>query len=173
MLSAFHEDIPMLAVSKNTMNPKAISYKAMDDSSNGSCSTPIAAVTETRGSVQRGVSWHKQPTYMVLFAVLGIALACTHHAYYSYLDGKQGTNNFQKQFSITLGSLLAFSVVSSFLAANCAAYPQYLWMSIRKKAFTLSTLDKIFALTSDPMGFISIEIFRHAPVVALLALFYW
>ncbi|TGO10908.1 hypothetical protein BTUL_0122g00180 [Botrytis tulipae] len=110
---------------------------------------------------------------MVLFAVLGIALACTHHGYYSYLDGKQGTNNFQKQFSITLGSLLAFSVVSSFLAANCAAYPQYLWMFIRKKAFTLSTLDKMFALTSDPMGFISVEIFRHAPVVVLLALVYW
>ncbi|KAF7932931.1 uncharacterized protein EAE97_008698 [Botrytis byssoidea] len=118
------------------MNSKATPYKAMDDSSHGSCSTPIAALTETRGSVQRGVSWHKQPTYMVLFAILGIALACTHHA-------------------------------------NCAAYPQYLWMSIRKKAFTLSTLDKLFALTSDPMGFMSAEIFRHAPVVALLALVYW
>ncbi|KAF7881782.1 uncharacterized protein EAF02_006470 [Botrytis sinoallii] len=154
------------------MNPKAIPYKAMDDSSHGSYSTPTAAVMETRGSVQRGVSWHKQPTYMVLFAVLGIALACTHHGYYSYLDGKLRTNNFQKQFSITIGSLLAFSVVSSFLAANCAAYPQYLWISIRKKAFTLSTLDKMFALTSDPMGFLSVEIFRHAPVVALLALVY-
>lgn len=102
----------MLAVSKNTMNPKGIPYKAMDDSSHGSYSTPTAAVMETRGSVQRGVSWHKQPTYMVLFAVLGIALACTHHGYYSYLDGKQGTNDFQKQFSITIGSLLAFPVVS-------------------------------------------------------------
>ncbi|KAF7899622.1 hypothetical protein EAF00_003958 [Botryotinia globosa] len=173
MISVIPEDIPMLAVSKKFKNPKAIPRKAVDDSSHGSCSTPTAAVTETRGSVQRGVSWHKQPTYMVLFAVLGIALACTHHGYYSYLDGKQGTSNFQKQFSITLGSLLAFSVVSSFLAANCAAYPQYLWMSIRKKAFTLSTLDKMFALTSDPMGFISVEIFRHAPVVVLLALVYW
>ncbi|TGO35910.1 hypothetical protein BHYA_0141g00050 [Botrytis hyacinthi] len=31
----------------------------------------------------------------------------------------------------------------------------------------------MFALTSDPMGFISVEIFRHAPVAALLALVYW
>ncbi|KAF7959653.1 hypothetical protein EAE96_001268 [Botrytis aclada] len=155
------------------MNLNAISYKAMDDGSHGLDSTSEATVTDNRRSVQRGVSWHKQPTYMVLFALLGIALACTHHGYYSYLDGKQGTNNFQKQFSITLGSLLAFSVVSSLLAANCAAYPQYLWMSVRKKAFTLSTLDKMFALTSDPTGFMSVEIFRHAPVVALLALVYW
>ncbi|ATZ52494.1 hypothetical protein BCIN_08g01970 [Botrytis cinerea B05.10] len=173
MPSASPEDIHMLAVSKNAMNPKGIPYKAMNIGSHEFYSTPEAAVTETRGSVQRGVSWHKQPTYMVLFAFLGIALAFTHHGYYSHLDGKQGTNNFQKQFSVTLGSLLAFSVVSSFLAANSAAYPQYLWMSIRNKAFTLSTLDKMFALTSDPMGFMSVEIFRHAPVVALLALVYW
>ncbi|TEY35200.1 hypothetical protein BOTCAL_0597g00010 [Botryotinia calthae] len=46
-------------------------------------------------------------------------------------------------------------------------------MSIRKKAFTLSTLDKMFALTSDPMGFMSVKIFRHVPVVALLASVYW
>ncbi|KAF5877623.1 uncharacterized protein Bfra_001990 [Botrytis fragariae] len=173
MLSATPEDIPMLAVSKNSMISKAIPYKAMDYGFHGSCSIPAAAVPETRGSVQRGVSWHKHPTYMVLFALLGIALACTHHGYYSYLDGKQKTHNFQKRFSITLRSLLAFSVVSSFLAANCAAYPQYLWMSIRKKAFTLSTLDKMFALTSDPIRFISVEICRHAPVVTLLALVYW
>ncbi|KAA8568098.1 hypothetical protein EYC84_008505 [Monilinia fructicola] len=31
----------------------------------------------------------------------------------------------------------------------------------------------MFALTSDPMGFIGVEMYRHAPVVALIALLYW
>ncbi|KAB8296274.1 hypothetical protein EYC80_009048 [Monilinia laxa] len=135
--------------------------------------TPANTVDKTQKSAQRRVSWHKKPTYMVFFAVFGLALAVTHHAYYSSLNGNQATTNFQKQFAVTLGNLIAFAIVSSFLAATCAAYPQYLWMSVRKKAFTLRTLDKMFALTSDPMGFINIEMYRHAPIVAVIALLYW
>lgn len=135
--------------------------------------TPANAVDETQNSARSRISWHKKPTYMVLFAVFGLALAVTHHFYYLSLHGKQARTNFQKQFAVTLGNLIAFAVVSSFLAATCAAYPQYLWMSVRKKAFTLRTLDKMFALTSDPMGFIGVEMYRHAPVVALIALLYW
>lgn len=158
------------------LDPDEISLETISD---GSLSPPqhhpaqAAAISEARRSAQRSVSWHKKPTYMVLFAVLGIAFAATHHTYYSYLDGKQAGSKFQKQVAVTIGNLLAFCVVSSFLAANCAAYPQYLWMSIRRKAFTLNALDKMFALTSDPTGFRSTEIFRHAPIVALLAIVYW
>ncbi|KAF7909809.1 uncharacterized protein EAF01_003527 [Botrytis porri] len=133
MLSMSPEDIPMVAFSKNAMDPKVILYKDLDDNSHEFYFTPAAAAPKTRESVRGSVSWHKQRTSMVLFAVLGIDLACTHHGYYSYLDGKQGTSNFHKPFSITLGSLLAFCVVSSFLAANCAAHLQNHWSPYERK----------------------------------------
>ncbi|QSZ37382.1 hypothetical protein DSL72_009480 [Monilinia vaccinii-corymbosi] len=181
MLPMCPENIPMIEHLNDGMDPAAISAKDTHThkdsllSSQGSTYHPptAATVVETRRSMQDRVPWHKQPTYMVLFVVSGLAFAATHHGYYSSLNGEQATSDFQKQFAVTLGNLLAFAVVSSFLAAICAAYPQYLWMYVRKKAFTLRTMDKMFALTSDPTGFMSMEILRHAPILALIALFHW
>ncbi|RAL64850.1 hypothetical protein DID88_001446 [Monilinia fructigena] len=149
MLSVCHEDIPMLDYANNTMELPASSIQDTDNESllrsRGSSyhPTPANTVDEAQKSAQRRISWHKKPTYMVLFAVLGLTLEVTHHVYYSSLNGNEAITNFQKQFAVTLGNLIAFAVVSSFLAATCAAYPQYLWMSVRKKASTLRTLDKI------------------------------
>lgn len=98
-----------------------------------------------------GVRWHKQPTFIVLFLLAGLGLALGHHFYYA----------------------IAILVVAVLHRANGEAYQQYLWMIVRRRSFTLGSLDKLFALTSDPLGCFGLEVQRHATVAVWLALACW
>jgi hypothetical protein len=73
----------------------------------------------------------------------------------------------------TFGNLFAVLVVATLAAADKAAYQQYFWTTVRGKSFTLGVLDKLFSLTSDPLGVFSVELFKSAPVAAALALICW
>ncbi|KAG4433198.1 hypothetical protein IFR05_011306, partial [Cadophora sp. M221] len=128
---------------------------------------------ESEKLVRWGVTWWKEPTYMVLFAILGLGLAVGHHGYYSSLHGSLAGSNSKQQWAHNFGNMFAISVVAVLHAANGLAYTQYFWRVVRGKSFTVEALDKLFSLTSDPLGFFNWEVARRAPLAFLLALTCW
>ncbi|KUJ09794.1 uncharacterized protein LY89DRAFT_597817 [Mollisia scopiformis] len=133
----------------------------------------IEQLTDHHEFVKWGVKWQKQPTYMLLFALGGLVLAVSHHAFYSALHGQLAGTNSKQQWAHNIGNIFAVLVVAMFHTANIRAYDQYLWSTVRGRAFSVANLDRIFSLTSDPTSFFSLEIMRKAPVTVLLALACW
>lgn len=128
---------------------------------------------EAEKLVKWGVEWWKEPLYMILFAVLGLGLAIGHHGYYSSLHGSLAGSNRKQQWAHNFGNMFAVAVVAVLHAANGLAYSQYFWRVVRGKSFTVEALDKLFSLTSDPLGFFNWEVARGAPLAFLLALTCW
>lgn len=128
---------------------------------------------ETEKLIRWGVKWYKEPMYMVLFAIIGLGLAIGHHGYYSSLHGSLAGSNTKQQWAHNIGNMFAIAVVATLHAANGLAYSQYSWTVVRGKSFTVEALDKLFSLTSDPLGFFNWEVLKRAPLAFLLALTCW
>lgn len=126
-----------------------------------------------RKYVQWGVKWHRKPLIMVSFALFGVALAIGHHFYYSELSGSRARSERRQQWAHAFGNALAILVVTALAAGNRAAYKQYMWTLVRRKPFSLRSIDGLFSLTSDPLSFFNLELLKHAPIAALLAVLCW
>lgn len=119
------------------------------------------------------IDWHHQLMHMIVFALTGTLLAIGHHLFYSSLDGTISGSDQQQQWAHAFGNAFAILVVTSFATANKTAYHQYLWMIVRRKSFTIGAMDKLFSLTSNPLGFFTLELFRTTPLAITLALICW
>lgn len=122
--------------------------------------------------VKWGVVWYA-PLVMVIYGIAGFGVAIGHHFYYRSLHGTQAGSTARQQISTAIGTGLSFLVVTLLRAGGCAAYAQYVWQLVRRKAYKLSTLDKMFALTTEPYGFFSWEMLKHAKFAMLVAIFCW
>lgn len=100
-------------------------------------------------------------------------LALGHYLFYRSLKGTVAGSNRHQQWAHTFGNVFAVLVVTTLAAADKVAYQQYFWTTVQGRSFTLGTVDKLFSLTSDPLGFLSLELFKGAPVAAALALICW
>jgi len=119
------------------------------------------------------VQWHKEPTWMMLLLFGGLAVAVTHHVYYASLNGTKASSGRHQQWALAIGNAFAVLVAMLLRAASTKAYNQYLWMTVRAKLLRVRTLDKLFALTSNPWAFIDHEVLRKATVPAALAFISW
>jgi hypothetical protein len=169
--TGLRQSYPILSDGSNLITDQRnhITYKTLP--------TPRSPCSEPNQGLQKyakwGVTWHRQPMYMLLFALTGVLLALGHHFFYKSLNGTLSGSDRQQQWAHTFGNAFAILVVTTLAAANKAAYHQYFWTIVRGKCFTLGALDKLFSLTSDPLGFFSWELFKSAPVAVALALVCW
>jgi hypothetical protein len=122
--------------------------------------------------VNWGIAW-QPPTLMLVFTLGGIGLAIGHHAYFSSLNGTLAGSSGRQQWATRFGTAMSFLVVALLKTANDAAYSQYVWTLVRAKSFSISTIDKLFALTSDPTGFFGWEMMKHAKAAVFLGLICW
>lgn len=122
--------------------------------------------------VKWGISWHP-PTLMAVYGLGGIGVAIGHHFYFASLHGTLAGSPSRQQWSTAIGTGVSFLVVTLLRAASCIAYSQYVWNIVRRRPYKLSTLDKMFALTTDPIGFFGWEMFKYAKVALILALCCW
>ncbi|CZR61875.1 uncharacterized protein PAC_11772 [Phialocephala subalpina] len=100
-------------------------------------------------------------------------LALGHHFYYKSLDGTIAGSARRQQWAITFGTTFAFLVVHLLAAATVIAHSQYIWSMVRRRGYTLETLDNLFTMTSDPRAFFNPEILKHGQIAVLLALISW
>jgi hypothetical protein len=137
--------------------------------------TPLlltARKVDTNRWVQWGVYW-VQPTWMVMFLISGTLLAWAHHVYYYALDGTLVSSTSRQQWTIRFGTAFAYLTQSCLKASVITACTQCVWAKLRKKAFTVDELDKLFAITTDPTSFRSWKLLRDAGTAVLLAALIW
>ncbi|KAF2141994.1 uncharacterized protein K452DRAFT_308403 [Aplosporella prunicola CBS 121167] len=118
------------------------------------------------------INW-KAPAWMGTAFILGAAFSIAHHVFYKSLDNTLVTSQAHQEFAIRIGTGLTFLTKSFFTAAVGAAFVQYFWVTVKKKHISVSGLDEILSLTTDPTSFCSIEVLLHAKILALLAAIMW
>lgn len=149
---------------------------AIGDQTKGFVAVPISDPGSSHHQdtlVKWGVHWHKHPLLILLIFSTGLGAALGHHYYYSYLEGRRPVNDLQKGTVVLVGNILSFLTIFLWRMSCTMSYKQYIWTTVKKKSLKLSTLDKIFALTSDPRGFFSWEVMTKTKVLFVMALIAW
>lgn len=119
-----------------------------------------------------GVHW-RSPTIMVLLFIAGIIFATGHHIYYQSLDDTPVSSSTEQEWTIRIGTGLAFLVKATLAESVGIAFTQYLWTIARRKAMAVESIDAMFYLTTDPFAFANAEVLFHAKLLVLLALASW
>lgn len=110
---------------------------------------------------------------MVLLFIAGIAFAVGHHIFYHSLDGTLVTSTSQQEWTIRIGTGLAFLVKAALAASVGVAFTQYLWTIARTEAMAVGSIDAMFSMTKNPLAFINFEVLWKAKLLVLLALASW
>jgi hypothetical protein len=125
---------------------------------------------------QKYVSWGislKQPIIMVVFLVLGISAAVSHHFYYHGLMGSIAGNTARQQGVIWVGTGLNNLTLFFLNSANGIALTQAIWWTVKRRAMTIGGLDNLFALSTDITGFINFELLRRAKIAIIVSFIFW
>ncbi|KAF5873500.1 uncharacterized protein Bfra_004961ia [Botrytis fragariae] len=118
------------------------------------------------------INW-QQPTFMCSMLLCGLILAIGHHVYYNSLSGSPAGDAARQAWSIRFGTAFAFLVVACFKAITVSALGQYLWSVVRSKDLKISDLDKLYALTSNPISMFSVSVIKNASLAALIGTIFW
>ncbi|KAI9647616.1 hypothetical protein NHQ30_004001 [Ciborinia camelliae] len=123
-----------------------------------------------------GIHW-KKPSFIALMLVLGLALSLTHHFYYLSLSNETTGDEKKQAWPTRIGTGLAFLVTSCLKAATTAALGQYVWRVVKHQPFTMiwesENLDRLFALSTDPMAMFSLELLKGAKLALVLGIITW
>jgi hypothetical protein len=137
-----------------------------------SMSSHEAPLRKTPQLVTWGINW-KEPALMITFAMCGLTGAIGHHLYYHFMDKTLVSSPATQQWALRFGTAFSVFTITMLRAAIVAAYNQYIWKAFRDKSFSVSDMDKIFALTSDFTGFFSLALIKCGRLVILLASLCW
>ncbi|KAF1845162.1 uncharacterized protein K460DRAFT_245116, partial [Cucurbitaria berberidis CBS 394.84] len=129
------------------------------------------------------VQWHISlytPISMIALFVSGILVAVGHHLFYSRFHGsavlgrEDGASQYTTQtWIIRYGTAFAFVAKTLLAGAVIVGYKQHIWITLRRKANTISTIDAVFVATHDFLAFLSPSFLLKAKIPALLALVAW
>ncbi|GKU22913.1 unnamed protein product [Fusarium langsethiae] len=123
------------------------------------------SMRENHAMQHRLAKWRitpRQPTVMCLFFICGIALAIGHHVFYRSMSGTFTQSAESQQWAIRVGSLFALLATVCFRACVTMSFTQVIWRTFRRHGIEISVIDKIFALTSDPLSFLSLRVLQTA-----------
>lgn len=127
-------------------------------------------------NTQKTTTWQihwRAPTLILGSLVVGIALALGHHFYYQSLSGTTVSSDTRQEWALRFGTAFAFLTQSSLVASAGVAYTQRVWVTVKKKAFPLRTLDNVFSLQNTLWSFFSWEVLAQAKALYLLAICIW
>lgn len=110
---------------------------------------------------------------MLFLFTLGVGASIGHHFYYQSLHGTIASSENSQEWAIRIGTGLAFVVKASLAAAIGVAYTQRLWLTLRRKSFTMAATDDLFQLTFNPLSFFGSEVWAHASLLCLMAASMW
>lgn len=116
-----------------------------------------------------GISWY-YPSAMTAFLIFGLAFSIGHHCYYASLDGKLATN---QEWAIRIGTGFSFVIKSCYAASLAIAVKQFVWARVRRTACSISTIDALFAITTDITSLLTGGLWSRAPFVAIIGIVFW
>ncbi|KAJ7511547.1 hypothetical protein B0H11DRAFT_1952073 [Mycena galericulata] len=109
---------------------------------------------------------------MALAWLAALAVAGGHHAFNSSMNGKSPADGSQAGASF-IGTTLAFLAYSFLGISGGTAFIQSAWRVVQRRSFTLVGLDALWSSTHNPLAFISIDFWKSAREVVLIAGISW
>lgn len=179
--SASAPSLPAIDVTEDTKSliSESTLDKHQDPSLNGSKPTSPtgsqpgdkARIKEPGDKVPESPLWN---SFLWLFSLLtlGLILAVGHHVVFEHLDGKP-VSSFSQIWINRVSNGVALVVKMCWTLAVGLAFPHTLWYSFRRNYIKIRSVDKLFDLRSDILGFLSLDCFRGAPVAMGLATITW
>ncbi|KUJ07565.1 uncharacterized protein LY89DRAFT_742794 [Mollisia scopiformis] len=119
-----------------------------------------------------GIHWRK-PTFIVSMLLLGLGLSLGHHFYYSWMNNQVTGDASRQAWPTRIGTGLAFLVTSFLKAATMTSLGQYIWTVVKRQPLTMSSLDRLFSLSTDPLGLFYWELMKSAKIALFLGLIVW
>ncbi|KAL4883789.1 hypothetical protein BJY04DRAFT_24461 [Aspergillus karnatakaensis] len=119
-----------------------------------------------------GIYW-RMPTAMTVCWFVGVGLAIGHHFYYYSLDGTIVPGQSQQEWSLRIGTGLAFLTKTFLTTAVSMACVQNLWWILRLKPVRMSTLDSMWDIRGNIFNFFDPHVWLRGPNVAILGLISW
>lgn len=118
------------------------------------------------------IHW-RAPALMFGYLLVGVGFALGHHLYWMSLDGTPVPSETDQQWAQRLGVALAFLTQSLLCLSVGVAYTQRVWVTVKKNAMTLRSLDRLFSLQEDIFAFFDYAIIGRAKVLSVIALCAW
>lgn len=126
-----------------------------------------------------GVNW-KVPVTMLTLFFSGVLISVGHHYFNSALSGNavrtvdDGASEYVTQIWILrYGTAFAFLSKTLLASSVAVAYKQHMWVNLRTRENSISTINSIFAATYDFLAFSSPRLAVRATSSALIALVMW
>lgn len=132
----------------------------------------VLSTQPTQKTTRWQIHW-RAPALIPGLLFAGIALALGHHFYYMSLNGTVVSSDARQEWALRFGTAFAFLTQSSLVASAGVAYTQRLWVTVKKRAFPLKTLDNVFSLQSTIFAFFSWDVLSKAKVLYLLGICIW
>lgn len=135
--------------------------------------TPLDHSTSSKSnpSTIPKIYWATPSAAIALF-FLGLSAAIFHHAFlHSLNDTKVNHQVRVSRYSLAL----AFVVKASLAAAVTVAYEQKLWHSLYRvpNGVSVNGIDALFTVLESPWQFRVLDMWRSAPIAAIMALVIW
>ncbi|PVH94525.1 hypothetical protein DM02DRAFT_539294, partial [Periconia macrospinosa] len=113
------------------------------------------------------------PTTMILFFVVGVVFAGSHHAYYTRLNDTIVGSATRQQWAIRFGTAFAYLAQACFVNATTMAYVQCVWGRCRARALRIGTIDAAFAVDRNILMFLRSRFPLEFRLITLLAVIFW
>jgi hypothetical protein len=115
----------------------------------------------------------KNPTLMAGALLTGLIFALIHHFFYDYWNGKVVLDETQQQWITRGGTFFAFAFKVALAAGGGVAYVQFLWLSLRQRAYRVRDVDSMFTVLSNPLAFRLVKLWVKLPFLAVVAALVW
>lgn len=141
---------------------------------------PFTSDHQSNEDIVQPVEWKISlytPISMVALFISGVAVAIGHHLFYLRFDSspvRGADEDYTSQvWIIRYGTAFAFVTKTLLAGAIIVAYKQHMWINLRYKANSVSTIDAVFAATHDLLSFLHPSFWTRAKIPALMALIAW
>ncbi|KAF7922304.1 uncharacterized protein EAE97_011046 [Botrytis byssoidea] len=158
--------------SKNSFVPSSLSDESLTDGDDVSYNQRKSTQISRPPFATWGVHW-KKPSFIGLMFFAGFILSLAHHLYYMSLSGQRTGDEKKQAWPTRIGTGFAFLITSCFKATTTAALGQYIWTVVKRQPLSIRNLDRLFALSTDPIALFSIELLKGAKLAILLGAITW
>ncbi|KAG4026673.1 hypothetical protein MFRU_038g00770 [Monilinia fructicola] len=162
---------PVVGSDKKDLVPLTHDKSLSDDDDTSHRQRKSTQMTSNR-SAPWEIHW-KKPSFIGFMLFAGLVLSLAHHFYYMSLSGNRTGDEKKQAWPTRIGTGFAFLITSCLKAATTAALGQYVWMVVKRQPLTIKNLDRLFALSTDPIALFSVELLKGAKLAILLGAITW
>lgn len=116
---------------------------------------------------------------MLALFLYGVLVSVGHHLLNYHMDGSvvhgrdEGSQYLTQIWIIRYGTAFVFLAKALLASAVIVAYKQHMWINLRARPNTISTIDAMFAATYDILAFLTPSLLMRAKISAFMALITW